>query len=222
MYKLEYNFDHNTPLFRSNFCGNCSGFIESTSYASVKNRGCCWYFPKYTLMDIKNIINSRKKSFVYELLNMKNCKITHYYIIAEGEFNKEEYHNYLESDLNYDSDFDNKLFFRLCPFATSKGCSIDFTLRPHPCNLYLCREILSMCGDAYKEYSKERRDYYSYMNYFSETLKYALIEEEVDLLNNPLKAIEVIEKADIPAFLPRELTSICFDSSKNHSNIIAG
>lgn len=225
MYKLEYSFIKNTPIFKSNFCGNCSSFVESTSYATIKNRGCCWYFPKYTLMDIKNVIDSGSKEFIYELLNSKNSKVGQYYIISEGEFNEEKYSDYLKDmlDSNESLDFDSKLFFRLCPFATSKGCSIDFALRPHPCNLYLCREMLPMCGEAYKEYSEERKDYYSYMNYFSDTLRYALIDEEVNLLKNPLRAIEIIENTEIPKFLPRNLNPIYLNNNDDNTpNPIAG
>ena len=222
MHKLEYKFSNNIPNFSCNFCGNCSSFVESVSYASIKNRGCCWYFPRYTLMDIKNIIGSGNKEFIHKLLNMKDSKIAQYHIDVYGEFDEESYKEFLHNNIHEARDFDYKLFFRLCPFATTAGCSLEFKLRSHPCNFYLCREVLEMCGSSYDVYSEERKDYYSYCNYFSETLKYALIDNGVSLVDNPLKALEIIEATDIPDFLPRKLSPINFNAHPNRDDMVAG
>lgn len=219
MDKLEYEFCSNVPVYKCSFCGKCSSFVEATSYTRIKTRGCCWYFPKYSLIDIKNIIDSRNKDFIYSLLNMENAEIHQYYINVNGEFNKNEYEEYLKETLHEDSeasDFDQKLFFRLCPFATINGCRISFDLRPHPCNLYLCREVIDTCGKDYKELSKERKDYYSYCNYYSDTLKYALMDNNVDFVKDPFKSIEILEETEISGFEFNTLKPIIFNSNLSY------
>lgn len=173
-------------------------------------------------MDIKNIINLGSKSHIYKLLNMKNTKISRYHLEVIGEFDKEKHEEFLKENAYDWGDFDTKLFFRLCPFATTEGCSIDFNLRPHPCNLYLCREVISSCGENYKEFSKERRDYFSYCNYFSDSLKYTLMDNNVDLLSDPFKAIEIIEQTDIPNFSFKILPPILFNDAPYNNDIVAG
>lgn len=211
MYKLEYETTNNVPVFKCNFCGKCTGVLESTSFASNKNRGCCWYFPKYTLTDIKNILDFGQKSFIYKLLNMKNSKVGQFHIDVRGEFSEEKYLEYLrERPDDENVDFDPKLFFRLCPFSTPKGCMIDFQLRPHPCNLYLCRSVLDMCEDECKPYAEERTAYFAYCNYFNETLKYELLENKCDLSRDPFRSLEVLEKFQLPPFEHSKLHSIKF------------
>jgi hypothetical protein len=173
-------------------------------------------------MDIKNIICSGNKDFILRLLNMKESKITQYHIDVHGEFNEENYNKFSKNNSDEINGFDNKLFFKLCPFATTTGCSLEFKLRSHPCNFYLCREVLEMCGDSYNIYSEERKEYYSYCNYFSDTLKCELMDNNVSLVNNPSKALEIIEATDIPKFLPRKLSPIIFNTKPNINDIVAG
>lgn len=146
MHQIKYEVQENVPLFKCSICGKCSGFLEATSYLTIKSRGCCWYFPKYKLIDIKNIIDLGKTDFIYKITNMPNSKIEKYFIEVLGYFDEEKYKKFKISH----NDFDTKLFFRLRPFFGKFGCSIDFTIRPHPCNLYLCREVIEACGDEIK------------------------------------------------------------------------
>ncbi|GFR36445.1 hypothetical protein [Thermobrachium celere] len=204
---LSYYFEDNIPLFSCSLCGKCDGFIESTSLIHIKNRGCCWYFPKYTLMDLKNIISIERVDFIHELKENEKTVISNYHLEVKGYFDEEGYNNYGVKTIE---DFDTKLFFRLCPFSTEKGCSIDFKLRPHPCNLYLCRQVIDYCGDEYRMFSKERKDYYSYMNYYNELLKRELIDKKIDLIKDFDRTIEFISKYEVPKFEPRKLNSLSF------------
>lgn len=206
MFTLSYEFRNNIPVFHCNICGNCVNFLESISYIDI-NRGCCWYFPKYTLMDIKNIINIGKIDFIYSLLKNPSSTISQYFIQVRGFYDKNKYKFYSESNLP-NSNFDSKLFFKACPFIEKTGCTMDFQLRPHPCNLYLCREIIQECGKLYKQYSIERKDYYSYCNYFNESLKYELINEHTDLLKDKAKSLNILKAADIPRYKPMKLKKI--------------
>lgn len=207
---LTYKFKQNIPIFKCDFCGKCSGFLESTSKCSVKNRGCCWYFPKYNLVDIKNILNLNKESFIYKICKMQNSYVSQYHIRVNGEFLKDDYEKYIL----YNNDvlgFDTKLFFRLCPFLGTNGCSLDFSLRPHPCNLYLCRKLIKWCGIKYNEYSKERKDYYAYCNYFHEYIKELLIDARTSLCENIEKSLFIIKKFKMPYFHNRILDDLEFN-----------
>jgi hypothetical protein len=99
----------------------------------------------------------------------------------------------------------------LCPFFGKDGCTIDYTLRPYPCNLYLCRNVIKLAGGDYIHYSRERKDYASYAAYFDETLKYELLSKNTDFLSDMEKSIDVITKFNIPKYEPRKLKDICFD-----------
>lgn len=209
MHQLKYVFENNIPLFSCNFCGNCNGFIESKSLIHIKNRGCCWYFPKYTLMDIRNILIQDREDFIHNLFSMNNTKVSNYHIEVNGFFDKEGYEKYEDSE-----EFDTKLFFRVCPFFNKNGCGIDFKLRPHPCNLYLCREVIELAKEEYKLYSKERIDYYSYMNYYNEQIKQDLRAKRVDLLSNYKLVLDLLREYNIPQFEPRKLSVINLNRNK--------
>ncbi|BDR70514.1 hypothetical protein K144313037_19260 [Clostridium tetani] len=211
MHKLEYEFVNNTPIFKCNYCGHCSKEIEATSFTSVKNRGCCWYFPKYTLLNIKNILNVGKENFIISLLNNKNSNISSYFIEVKGSFEEKEYDKFMRENEYTEGSFDYKLFFRKCSFVTDKGCSLDFSLRPHPCNLYLCRNIINNCDKDYSSFSRERKDYFSYCNYYNEYLKYALMDKNLDLISAPLATLEFLKTISIPNFEPSEIKSIVFN-----------
>ena len=220
LYKLSYEFSNNIPLFKSDFCGKCLHILESTSLIYIKNRGCCWYFPKYTLMDMKNILSCGRHSFLEKIKVMENCKVSQYFMNVTGYFDKTGFSNYIISNPNSTKyDFDETLFFKKCPFAGSKGCTIDYIERPHPCNLYLCREMIEYCKDTYKEYSLERKDYFSYCNYFNEVLKNELISNKTDLIKDFDKSINIIESTDVPNFSPRKLKEIYFITNIINSKV---
>lgn len=214
MFSLSYEFHNNIPVFKSNFCGKCSGVLESTSLINETMRGCCWYFPKYTLVDIKNIVSHGRIDFIYSLLRLQNSHISQYFIEVIGRFDNQSFLNYSHTTEN-NKDFDNKLFFRLCPFCGFHGCSIDFSLRPHPCNLYLCRTMIENCKESYLPFSKERKDYYSYCNYFNESIKQELKYNSIDLITNPDASLSVIDSFEMPAFEPRKLDMLIFFNGKN-------
>ncbi|OBR92421.1 MULTISPECIES: hypothetical protein [Clostridium] len=211
---LSYKFTNNIPLFKCDICGNCSNFVESISYTNIKNRGCCWYFPKYNLVDIKNIINNGNINFIYYLSSIPNC-VESYDIRVKGTFFKNQYDNYTENNIKY-SDFDSSLFFRLCPFLKKDGCKLSFSLRPHPCNLYLCREAIQLAGKEYTMYSRERKDYYAYCNYFNECLKEDLKSNNTTLSDNLEESLDILNSSTLPPFQPRKLQNIYIDYSTCH------
>lgn len=209
MFNLHYEFNKNIPDIRCTMCGKCHDAIEAVSYVD-KNRGCCWYFPKYNLFEIKNLIDNKNMDFFYNILKMKNCSISQFHVEIKGLFKVKEYARYEKKAL-MDEGFDKRLFFRLCPFFGKDGCTIDYTLRPYPCNLYLCRNVIKLAGGDYIHYSRERKDYASYAAYFDEALKYELLSKNTDFLSDMEKSIDVISKFDMPEYEPRKLKDIYFD-----------
>lgn len=198
---ISYVVTNNTPIFKCSFCKNCTS-MESTNMLGIK-RGCCFYFPKYSLMDIKNII-SFKKDFLFKLIANENV-ITHdYFIEVKGTFDKTAYINFLknstEEELSKYGNFDKTLFFKKCFFITSKGCSIDFRLRPHQCNLYLCRKLAENHDHMCQKYSRERKDYFAYCNYINIMLTEYLEDEHLTLKGNFKQSVNFLEKIDIDNF----------------------
>ena len=173
-------------------------------------------FPKYNLVDIKNIINLGQKSFIINLSKMSSTNVSQYFIEAKGLFKQEEYEIFMADKEDTDFEIDPKLFFRICPFCGFKGCTLDFSLRPHPCNLYLCRSIIDICGEPYKAYSNERKDYFSYCNFYNEYIKEELMENNVDFIKDIDRSLNIIENLNIPTFEPRKLEPIIFFSEGNY------
>jgi hypothetical protein len=192
-------------------CGKCSGNIESISYTDIKNRGCCWYFPEYRLVDIKNILMNGKLCFIKYLISLPNSKVGKFSIKVLGKFFKKQYTRFLNSDSKKYDGFNTSLFFKLCPFLGKDGCTIETFMRPHPCNLYLCREVIKSCGDLYARYSTERRDYYAYCNYVDECLKEDLTKNCANFIDSPEKSIEIIKNSRIPSFCFRNINTIHFN-----------
>lgn len=209
MFSLYYAFSDNVPLFRCNFCGQCQLHIEAQNSLQI-NRGCCWYFPTYELADIKNLLDNGHEEFIGQLLAHPHTKIRRFELQVIGRFDQDAYQRAIAaaSDLPQ-GDFDPSLHFKLCPFFGIDGCTISSALRPHPCNLYLCREVIQWSGSNYQSYNQERKDYFSYCAYVNESLRLELNEQGVDLISDQAQALATIRSCDIPHFEPRHLTPIC-------------
>ena len=209
MQKISYSIIDNIPVFKCSACKNCTS-IESINAFNFY-RGCCFYFPKYSLIDIKHIINY-DENFLFELIKEKNVIIHDYYIRVVGTFYKEKYKKFLENNLKEDllkyGDFDTSLFFKKCYFVSEKGCSISFKLRPYECNLYLCRHVVNKCRRKNNKYSRERKDYFAYCSYTNMMLKEDLIKSNINLKNNFKECIELLKKDPIYNFSFSNLENI--------------
>lgn len=199
--EISYEILENIPVFKCSFCNNCH-CLESKNAFNI-HRGCCFYFPKYNLFDIKNLINFNK-SFLFKLIQMKNSVIHNFYIEVQGDFDNKKYEDFLKNNtdenLSKYSDFDPKLFFKKCCFVTEHGCKLNFKLRPHQCNLYLCREVIENCNDSYSKYSRERKDYFAYCNFVNMILQGELYKNHVNLKTDLQKSIAILEKTKIDTF----------------------
>ncbi|WP_446898687.1 hypothetical protein ACSVC9_01830 [Clostridium sp. LBM24168] len=206
---LSYDFNNNIPAFKCTLCGKCSKILESTSYTHIKNRGCCWYFPEYRLIDIKNIIDNNNIHFILHLASLSNSIIKKYSIMIQGTFFKNKYMEFIKIHTKNTS-FNESLFFKLCPFLGDKGCKLNFLLRPHPCNLYLCRHVIELCGQYYSSYCRERKDYYAYCSYCNECIKEDLKRNNTNLSENMEKSLYIIKESSISNFCSQNLSSIQF------------
>lgn len=208
---IYYEVTNNTPIFKCSSCKNCTS-MESTNMLNI-NRGCCFYFPKYSLIDIKNIINF-KKDFLFKLIRKKNVTVNNYFIEVAGTFDKTAYQRFIkntsEEELSKYTGFDKTLFFKKCFFITPKGCSIDFRLRPHQCNLYLCRKLAESSNYLLKNYSKERKDYFAYCNYIDITLSQYLKDNLLTLKNNFKQSVNFLEKIKIDNFFFSKLENVSY------------
>ena len=103
-----------TPQFGCTSCYKCSS-IFGKSLCKIKNRGCCWYFPKFTLYDIQKMVRTTEGiETLNMILKLPNVKIYNYYIHAVGSFDKDSYDKYIDdsctSPLNYASAENNDEF----------------------------------------------------------------------------------------------------------------
>lgn len=107
MDKIFLKISDGTPQFGCTSCYKCSS-IFGKSLCEIKNRGCCWYFPKFTLYDIQKMIKSSEGlKTLNMILNLPNVKVYNYYIHAIGSFDMDSYNKYIDNaytnDLNYAS-----------------------------------------------------------------------------------------------------------------------
>ena len=87
-----------TPQFGCSSCYKCNS-IFGKSLCEVKNRGCCWYFPKFSLYDIQKMVKSEEGiSTLDMILKLPNVKIYNYYIHAVGYFDYDSHDKYIKTN----------------------------------------------------------------------------------------------------------------------------
>ena len=98
MEKIFITNTEGTPQFGCSLCYKCNS-IFGKSLCKVKNRGCCWYFPKFTLYDIQKMIKSEEGiSTLNRILKLPNIKIYNYYIHAVGYFDYDSHDKYIKNN----------------------------------------------------------------------------------------------------------------------------
>lgn len=86
------------PQYGCSACYKCNS-IFGKSLCEAKNRGCCWYYPKFTLYEIHKMIKSEEGlDNLHKILNLPNTDVYHYYIHCKGFFDKESYDLYVNSN----------------------------------------------------------------------------------------------------------------------------
>lgn len=213
MHELSYHHADLIPIFKCGLCGECKSVEADNSFGI--NRGCCFYFPKYTLTNIRYLAG-HDPEFLEKLRLLPDTIIKDYDLMVQGDLDLDGLQAVMNSENEGTSDngpaerFDPALRFRKCRFITEQGCSIQFNQRPHPCNLYLCRSVIENCGAAYRPFARERKDYFGFMQYSDQVLKEALQERNLTLRSDFSGAVTVLLETYLDSFDFAELNSINF------------
>jgi hypothetical protein len=200
MVNLKVKLDQGVPQYCCNSCSNCQS-IHGKSLCSIKNRGCCWYFPKFTLHEIHRMVKDDEGlKALGVILKLPEVKVYNYFIHSKGYFDERGYKKYLESEQAYDTDLpDKSIFFRACPFVESGiGCTLPEKYRSYICNFYICDEIAGELKGAeeFKRYIKERDSYVKWLEWENNSLEILLKEKKINLVSNFYEVINLLK--DLP------------------------
>ena len=148
MEKMCLKFDANVPRYTCSACSHCNSTM-GVSLCSVKDRGCCFYYPKFELIDLQRMSKTLDGIRTIKLIIQNpGTIIYHYYIHAKGIFDKEAYNKYgRNSWIQNQGIDDNTIFFRACPFVKSRyGCTLPPRFRTVVCNFFICNIICCRCN----------------------------------------------------------------------------
>lgn len=218
MTKIYVELDHSVPRYACTSCSSCNSLIGK-SLCKVKNRGCCWYFPKFTLVDIQRMSKTPDGLKVLnKILSNPGTQIYNYYIHAKGFFDEAEYEKYMESGMQLEGDYieDHTIFFRGCPFVKpGKGCTLPPRYRTFVCNFFICREIIeaAQCHEMFQRYDEERLRYSRWLDWENESLKYILSEDNLALQSNFAETIKKLQELDLSMYEFPYLEPMVLDDS---------
>lgn len=179
-------FDHGIPQIGCTECVNCNS-VMGKSLCSIINRGCCHYYPEFTLVDIQRmaLLEGGQKALDIILSNPGTI-VNNYNIFAKGLFDKAAYDEYISAGtfLEAGNIRDHTIFFRTCPFVKpGVGCKLPVRFRTTVCNFFVCEEILKHTDfqDVLKEYLQERSRYSRWVYRESGQLQHLLDEKGLNL-----------------------------------------
>lgn len=192
------------PQYQCSECGKCNSIL-GTSLCSRHDRGCCWYFPKFTLYEIHKMVKSKDGLAILErILNLPKIEIYNYYLHAVGYFDKVSYDKFMASQecKNYHIN-DKTIFFRECPFVKEKsGCTIDAQYRSYICNFFICDEVFERIKSSpdYDTYLKERENFIKWIDWENTSLQMMFEEKRLTLINNMNEIIEILKEMPLETY----------------------
>ncbi|MDS0526047.1 hypothetical protein NNC19_10180 [Clostridium sp. SHJSY1] len=218
MVEVDFNIDHEVPQYSCNSCYNCQS-VFGTSLCEVKNRGCCWYFPKFTLHEIHKMVKSEEgMKILKNILSLPKVKIYNHYIHAEGYFDKEGYKKFINSEEGYESEVKDKtIFFRACPFVKSgKGCTLPKMYRSYVCNFFICEEIVKQVqkDEKFNSYIKERDSYVHWVDWENRSLEMLLNDSKINLINNFEQVVELLKNTPLRVYELKSLDTIVVEGDE--------
>ena len=77
--RLLVKVDDSVPRFDCDECCKCTSKIAK-SLCKFKNRGCCFYYPKFNLVDLQRMSKHSTGRSVLKRIIENNTKIFNYYI----------------------------------------------------------------------------------------------------------------------------------------------
>ncbi len=197
--------DQGIPQYVYTGCKNCTSII-GISLCSIKNRGCCYYHPKFTLLDIQRMAHSLEGLYVLKSIRrLPSSEIRPFEIHAKGYFDEEGYGRYMESGnkINAGSIRDHSIFFKACPFVKSGyGCSLPPRYRTYVCNFFLCNEVIEKIkgDDHFEAYIKERERYVRWVEWENASLREILFENRLDLVNDFDGTIKLLQEMPLNTY----------------------
>lgn len=200
MIKINLEIDQGIPQYGCSSCWNCQSDFGK-SLCSVKNRGCCWYFPKFSMYEIHKMVKTEEGlETLKKIINLPKTKIHNYYIHAEGYFDESGYNDYINNQYEYDTKVNDKtIFFRECPFVeVGEGCTLPKRYRSYVCNFFICEDILIKAEkyEEFKNYIYERNSYSRWIEWENTSLEALFMEQKLNLVNNFDKIISILK--DMP------------------------
>lgn len=228
MIEISLDLSKNTPQYCVNKCTNCTS-IEGKSLNPTKNRGCCFYFPKFSLLELQRMSKTLEGiHLIKNLVSSKDFIIYKYYIHCVGTFDSDGYSKYIDTPYKDPADDiikDKTIFFRTCPFVTAgSGCSLPPYYRTTVCNFYICNTIYKEAekNNDFTLYIRERQRYSRWVQWENDTLQKFLEDKNLDLKKNFQQVIDFLIEEPLDEYefpiLPRiylEDTSNPFDNFPN-------
>ena len=198
-------FDRGVPQISCTGCGSCSS-VMGRSLCKVTDRGCCYYFPEFTLVDIQRMaVMENGLKALNIILSNPGTIIHNYSIHAKGAFDKEAYDQYIESGNLIDSGSikDHTIFFKTCPFVIpGSGCKLSPRFRTLVCNLFICSEILEQpdLQETVKAYLDERSRYARWEYQENLNLQHILTENRLNLVSDFVACVKLLSELSLELY----------------------
>lgn len=191
------SYDMGIPQLGCTECGKCNS-IMGISLCGITARGCCHYFPEFTLVDIQRmaVLEDGRKA-LDTVLSYEGTVVNDFNIYCKGPFDKEAYDKYINSGdlLETGSIHDHTIFFRTCPFVVpGSGCRLPPRFRTTVCNFFVCSEIFESISerDRLNEYLKERSRYSRWVYRESGILQHLLEDNGLSLKSGMDAALDFL------------------------------
>lgn len=212
------NYDVGIPQIACTDCGKC-GSLMGMSLCKIGNRGCCHYFPEFTLVDIQRMaVLEGGKKVLDLILENPGASVNNYSIYVKGRFDKNAYERYISSGntINAGNIKDHTIFFRTCPFVIpGAGCKLPVRFRTIVCNFFLCEEILERPGleERFKPYLDERSRYSRWHYRENVSLQHILTENGLGLVSGFDASLSLLAGTGLSNYEFPALEPVTYDSA---------
>ena len=217
MGNIYITYDMGVPQIGCTDCGKCNS-IMGRSLCKVKNRGCCHYFPEFTLVDIQRmaVLDGGDKALDI-ILSCPGTIVNNFNLYSRGHFDEAAYEQYLASEniMETGSIKDHTIFFRTCPFVIpGSGCRLPPRFRTTVCNFFICAEIAELPEhqDRFRCFHEERSRYARWVYRESGTLQHILEENDLNLVSDLDGSIRLLAQLEVCHYEFPELEPIVYDS----------